>query len=60
MATSSITKNFIISSKEQVEDFADAIEQSYQEAVGKAEKHEAKITHLRGLEDVKQFMAKRK
>lgn len=37
MATSSITKNFIISGKEQVEDFADAIEQSYQEAVGKAE-----------------------
>lgn len=29
MATSSITKNFVVSDKKQVEQFADAIEMSY-------------------------------
>ena len=29
MATSSITKNFVVSGKKQVEQFADAIEMSY-------------------------------
>lgn len=33
MATSSITKNFVVSGKEQVEKFADAIEESYQESL---------------------------
>ena len=33
MATSSITKNFVISGKEQVEMFANAIEESYQESL---------------------------
>ena len=31
MATSSITKNFVVSGKKQVEQFADAIEMSYKE-----------------------------
>ena len=33
MATSSITKNFVISGKQQAERFADAIEASYQESL---------------------------
>ena len=33
MATSSITKNFIVSGEKQVEIFADAIEESYQESL---------------------------
>lgn len=32
MATSSITKTFIVSGKEQAEKFANAIEESYQES----------------------------
>ena len=33
MATSSITKNFVISGEKQVEKFANAIEESYQESL---------------------------
>lgn len=33
MATSSITKNFVVSGKKQVEIFADAIEKSYQDSL---------------------------
>lgn len=33
MATSSITKNFVIETKEQAEKFANAIEESYQESL---------------------------
>lgn len=33
MATSSITKNFVISGEKQVEMFANAIEESYQESL---------------------------
>lgn len=36
MATSSITKNFIVLGDEQVEMFADAIEASYQESLHKS------------------------
>ena len=60
MAASSITKNFIVSGKRQVEKFADAIEESYQESLRKAPARDFKITHLRGPEDVKKFMARRK
>ncbi len=35
MATSSITKNFVVSGTEQVEMFANAIEESYQESLSK-------------------------
>ena len=35
MVTSSITKNFVIDTKEQAEIFADAIEESYQESLSK-------------------------
>ena len=60
MATSSITKNFVVSGTEQVEVFADAIEESYQESFHEMSASDLKITHLRGLEEVKRFMAKRK
>lgn len=60
MATSSITKNFVISGTEQVEIFADAIEESYQESLDRTPEPDMEITHLRGAEEVKRFMAKRK
>lgn len=59
MATSSITKNFVISGKEQVEKFANAIEESYQESLNRPKTSNMKITHLKGSSEVKKFMAKR-
>jgi hypothetical protein len=60
LATSSITKNFVVSGVEQVEKFANAIEESYQESLKRAPEPDMKITHLRGTDEVKKFMAKRK
>lgn len=60
MATSSITKNFVISGEKQVEKFANAIEESYQESLHRAPTPDLRITHLRGSAEVKNFMAKRK
>ena len=60
MATSSITKNFIVSGEKQVEIFANAIEEFYQESLHRTPEPDMRITHLRGSEDVKKFMAKRK
>ena len=60
MATSSITKNFVVSGQRQVEKFANAIEESYQESRLSAPTSNSRITHLRGSEEVKNFMAKRK
>lgn len=60
MATSSITKNFIVSGEKQVEMFANAIEESYQESLYRVQASDMRITHLRGSEEVKQFMKKRK
>ncbi|MDO4622135.1 MAG: hypothetical protein Q4B22_04205 [Eubacteriales bacterium] len=60
MATSSITKTFVVSGKEQVEQFANAIEESYQEAICQAPAPDLQITHLRGADEVKKFMARRK
>ena len=60
MATSSITKNFVVSGSKQVEMFANAIEESYQESLRRAPAPDLKITHLRGAEDIMKFMAKRK
>ena len=47
MATSSITKNFIVSGVEQVEMFANAIEESYQESLSKRTIPNLKITNGR-------------
>jgi hypothetical protein len=60
MATSSITKNFVVSGTEQVEKFANAIEESYQESLVRTPTPDMRITYLRGSEEVKKFMAKRK
>ncbi len=60
MATSSITKNFIVSGEKQVEMFADAIEESYQESLYRAPTPDMRITHLHGSEEVKRFMKQRK
>ena len=58
MPTSSITRNFVISGKEQVEKFANAIEESYQESFTR-EKSDMHVTMLRG-EELREFMKKRK
>ena len=55
-----LTKNFVVSGSKQVEMFANAIEESYQESLRRAPAPDLKITHLRGAEDIKKFMAKRK
>lgn len=60
MATSSITKNFVVSGAKQVEKFANAIEESYQESLHRAPASDLKITHLRGADEVKKFMKRRK
>ncbi len=57
MPTSSITKNFVISGKRQVEKFANAIEESYQESLHREPTPDLRITHLRGSEEIKKFMA---
>lgn len=59
MATSSITKNFVVSGSKQVEKFADAIEEAYQESLRRMPVSDLKITHLRGTDNIKKFMAKR-
>ena len=60
MATSSITKNFVISGEKQVEKFANAIEESQQESLHRAPTPNLGITYLKGSEEVKKFMARRK
>ena len=57
MATSSITKNFVISGKRQVEIFADAIEAS---ANDKTPRVPINVTYLQGADDIMKFMEKRK
>lgn len=59
MATSSITKNFVVSGTKQVEMFGNAVEESYQESLHRASEPDLKITYLRGSEEVKKFMTKR-
>lgn len=60
MATSSITKNFIISGEDHVEMFANAIEESYQESLHRPPAPDMKITFLDSAEEIKKFMEKRK
>ena len=57
MATSSITKNFVISGKRQVEMFADAIEAA---ANDKTPRVPINVTYLQGADDIMKFMEKRK
>ena len=57
MATSSITKKFIISGKKQVERFADAMEAS---ANDKTPRVPINLTYLQGADEIIKFMEKRK
>lgn len=57
MATSSITKNFVISGKRQVEMFADAIEAS---ANNRPTRVPVNATFLTDPNDIRKFMEKRK
>lgn len=59
MATSSITKNFIVSGEEQVEMFANAIEESFQESLENVQTPDLKVRHLHGADEIKKFMQKR-
>ena len=59
MPTESITKSFIVSGKEQVEKFANAIEESYQESLTRKKDSSLPITHLRDASEVKKFLEKR-
>lgn len=59
MATSSITKNFVVSGKKQVDMFANAIEESYQESLKANQAPDMKIAHLSGLDEVRKFLKKR-
>ena len=59
MPTESITKSFIVSGKEQVEKFANAIEESYQESLTRKKDSSLLITHLRDASEVKKFLEKR-
>lgn len=60
MATSSIIKNFILSDQKEVEMFANAIEESYQESLHRKPVSDLHITHLKGADNVIKFMARRK
>lgn len=57
MATSSITKNFIISDQKQVEMFADAIEAS---ANDRTPRVPINVTYLQGTDNILKFMKRRK
>jgi hypothetical protein len=59
LATSSITKNFVVSGAEQVEKFANAIEESYQESLKKSNKTNSfSYKELREPDEIKKFTEK--
>ncbi len=57
MATSSITKSFVISGYEQVEMFVNALEESYQESLTRTE-NEIKYRELKDPVEINNFMKK--
>lgn len=60
MATSSITKNFVISGEAQAKRFADAIEESYQESLVRVPEPKRDVIRLSGAEELRLLMEKRK
>lgn len=56
MATSSITKNFVISGREQVEMFADAVGASANDQTPRVS---VNVTYLHGADEILKFMEKR-
>ena len=57
MATSSITKSFVITGREQVVMFANAIEASYQESLTRTE-NDVKYRELKDPVEINNFMKK--
>ena len=57
MATSSITKNFVIAGEKQVEMFADAVEES---ANDRTPRVPINLKYLQGADEIVEFMEKRK
>lgn len=57
MATSSITKNFVVSGDRQAEIFANAIEAS---ANSETPPIRVSVTELRGADEIKKFLERRK
>ena len=57
MATSSITKSFVITGREQVEMFTNAIEASYQESLTRTE-NDVKYRELKEPVEINNFMKK--
>ena len=57
MATSSITKSFVITGREQVEMFANAIDASYQESLTRTE-NDVKYRELKDPVEINNFMKK--
>ncbi|WP_455720670.1 hypothetical protein [Agathobacter sp.] len=58
MATSSITKNFVVSGQKQAEIFANAIEESYQESLTRTNSAPIKYRELKDPIEIKNFMEK--
>lgn len=56
MATSSITKNFIISDEKQIELFANAIEESYEESLRTSQSAASiKFRELQNADEIKEI-----
>lgn len=58
MATSSITKNFVVSGKKQVEQFADAIEMSYKESLSESSPSFCRYREIHETDEVYRVMEK--
>ena len=59
MATSSITKNFVVSGEKQVEMFANAIEESYQESLARPKNTASfRYKELRDPAEIQKLMEK--
>ena len=56
MATSSITRNFDVEGEEQVQMFANAIEESYQESLTRKEERLANFHFVETNEEIDAFM----
>lgn len=60
MATSSITKNFVVNDKIQGNMFVDAIEASYNEAMNNYKTMDMHVSYLQSADELRDFMLKRK
>ena len=60
MATSSITRNFVVEGEEQVEMFANAIEESWQESLVRVEKPLVNCRELCDPQEVARFIERQK